>query len=107
MSGDSVSQCAQASIYDDAITAPGPYGVHRDLATRVPTTALREAYTAYCRGHGLRAVTEETFGKACTEMFGPRQRCPAVQGSKSRPWGYDVPGGATWQERLNDYLGIK
>jgi hypothetical protein len=107
MSGDSISQWSQASINDDAITGSGPYAIRRDLGTRIPTTVLREAYTAYCRQHGLRAVAEETFGKACTQMFGPRQRCPAAQGSTSRPWGYDVPDGDRWQERLNGYLGIK
>jgi len=104
MSGDSVAQWAQACINDDW---PGPYMIRHDLAARVQTTTLRDAYTAYCKQHGLRPVTEEAFGKACTEMFGPRQRCPAVQGSKRRPWGYDVPDGDRWQERLNAYLGIK
>jgi len=51
-------------------------------------------------------------------MFGPRQRLIpgeekeqssgleiSVYGS-SRPWGYDVPMGEDWQEKLDERLGI-
>jgi predicted RNA-binding protein with PIN domain len=86
------------------------------------------------------------FGKACTEMFGQRQRLSAatmartqtaadvgepseadaaieqriaalsqarepqtasVTSDRSRPWGYDVPEGDTWQEKIDARLGIK
>ena len=47
-------------------------------------------------------------------MFGPRVRLGSVQalsgvvqGSKRRPWGYDVPDGDTWQEKIDARLGIQ
>src|SRR5262249_23462776 len=59
MSGDSVSQWSQACIDADAIIgAVGSYGGRpsHDLGQRVSTEDLREAYTGYCKQHGLRAV---------------------------------------------------
>jgi hypothetical protein len=113
MSADSVSEWAQACIEADAIIgAKGSYGPRtHDLGTRISTDDLREAYSGYCKQHGLHAVSVETFGKACVEMFGPRQRLKAQQdhfGHKSsrRPWGYDVPDGNTWQGKLDARLGI-
>jgi hypothetical protein len=112
MSGDSVSQWSQACIDADAIIgAVGSYGGRpsHDLGQRVSTEDLREAYTGYCKQHGLRAVNEAVFGKACAEMFGPRQRLAqqTAGSSKRRPWGYDIPDGEKWQEKLDARLGIK
>jgi hypothetical protein len=109
MSGDSIFQWSQACIEaDSVIGGKGSYGFGRwhDLATRIATEDLREAYTGYCKQQGLRAVNEAAFGKACTEMFGPRQRLAQQAGSKRRPWGYDVPDAVTWQEKLDARQGI-
>jgi hypothetical protein len=118
-----------------------------DLGNRVASEALREAYTGYCKQHGLRAVNVEAFGKACTDMFGPRKRLsalsvgpaaqtaedvgasteadealcqrikklkcpraepgPTVPHERRRPWGYDVPDGGKWQEKVDGRLGIR
>ncbi len=45
-------------------------------------------------------------------MFGPRKRLKALQSStsgriKRRPWGYHVPAGTKWQEKVDARLGIK
>jgi hypothetical protein len=108
MSADSLSQWSHACIDADAIigAAKAQYGFEKtyNLGTRVPSKDLRNAYGGYCKQHGLRAVNEEVFGKGCTEMFGRRQRL-SEQGR--RPWGYEVPDGETWQEKLDARLGIK
>jgi len=108
MSGDSIFQWSQACIEADAVIGEkGSYGIGRShyLATRITTEDLREAYTGYCKQQGVRAVNEAAFGKACAEMFGPRQRLPQ-QADMRRPWGYDVPDAVTWQERLDARQGI-
>ena len=75
MSGDSVSQWSQACIEADAIIGDTSYGARQhDLGGRIASKDLREAYTGFCKQHGLRAGNQEVFGKACVEMFGPRQR---------------------------------
>jgi hypothetical protein len=150
MSGDSVSQWSQACIEADAIIGdPRHGGQQHDLGKRIASEDLREAYTGFCKQHGVRAANQEVFGKACVEMFGPRQRLstvalraatqtvedvgapdepdatldlgtaalpeprqpvepgPATVRGKSRPWGYDVPDGDTWQGRIDGRLGIK
>jgi phage/plasmid-associated DNA primase len=111
MSADSPCEWAQACIDADAIIG-GPSGTALDLGRRISTELLREAYTGYCKQHGLYAGSVEAFGKACVEMFGPRQRLKVQQdhfGHKSsrRPWGYDVPDGNTWPGKLDARLGIK
>lgn len=89
---------------------------------------LREAYNGFCKQNGGRALSTEAFGKACADMFGPRKRLsvtredpiiipigatPVEWREKSdalrgrRPWGYDVPIGSTWQEKIDARLGIK
>ena len=78
-----------------------------DLGTRISTEKLREAYAGYCKQQGLRAGNEDTFDKACAEMFGPRKRLARLSGIKSRPWGYDVPDGDTWQQKVDARLGIR
>ena len=45
-------------------------------------------------------------------MFGPRKRLKVFQSSttggiKRRPWGYRVPTGTKWQEKVDARLGIK
>jgi hypothetical protein len=125
MSGDSVSQWSQACINADAIVGgTKSYGGEQtyDLGTRVSSKDLRDAHAGYCKQHGLRAANEEVFGKACTEMFGPRQRLAqsdvpdavrlaqeisGEQRRQRRPWGYDVPDGVTWQEKIDARLGIQ
>ena len=113
MTGDSVCQWSQACIYADAIVGAGrgPYGLEQTfhLGTNVSTEVLKDAYAGYCRQHGQRAANEEVFGKACAEMFGPRKRLKAQSqsGNARRPWGYDVPDGNKWQEKLDARLGIK
>jgi hypothetical protein len=148
MSGDSVSQWSQSCIDADAIIgASHGMSASHDLGNRVASEALREAYTGYCKQHGLRAVNVEAFGKACTDMFGPRKRLsalsvgpaaqtaedvgasteadealcqrikklkcpraepgPTVPHERRRPWGYDVPDGGKWQEKVDGRLGIR
>ncbi len=113
MTGDSVCQWSQACIYADEIVGvgQGPYGLEQTfyLGTSVSTETLKDAYAGYCRQHGQRAANEEVFGKACAEMFGPRKRLKAQGQSANarRPWGYDVPDGNKWQEKLDARLGIK
>jgi phage/plasmid-associated DNA primase len=106
MSGDSVSQWAQACINADAVVGLAN-GATRDLFSAVSAEDLREAYNGFCRQHGQRALGTETFGKACSEMFGPRVRLPVVPAGTRRPWGYHVPTGTDWQEKVDERLGIK
>jgi hypothetical protein len=115
MSGDSVSQWSQACINADAI-AGGQW--MPALGKRISSEELRDSYAYYCRKQGLRPANEEVFGKACTQMFGQRVRLPAreqwshslgknvVDEKSRRPWGYDVPDGDEWQEKLDARLGI-
>jgi phage/plasmid-associated DNA primase len=116
MSSDSVSQWAQACIEADEIVgmALGPHGIQTTLDLGAPhsTKTLHDAYTGYCKQNSLRPKDLETFGKACTDMFGPRGRLRALQtnttgNSKRRPWGYHVPKGNKWQEKVDARLGIK
>ena len=115
MSGDSVSQWSQACIIADAVIGAGrgPYGVEvtHDLGAPISFEALYGAYGGFCKQNSLRALSTEAFGKACADMFGPRKRLRALQSaigsSKRRPWGYPVPKGSKWQERVDARLGIK
>lgn len=150
MSGDSISQWSQACVEADAIIGDTRHWVSQHyLGGRIAAEDLREAYTGFCKQHGLRSANREVFGKACAELFGPRQRlstvaarattqtvddtgapdeadaaldlgaaalpeprqpvepAPATARGKSRPWGYDVPNGDTWQGKIDDRLGIK
>lgn len=107
MSADSISQWARACIEADAIVGKpqGLYPATHDLGTTIPTEALREAYTGFCRQQSLHPAM--SFGTACTEMFGPRKRLNTQPSSKQRPWGYAVPTGNKWQRKLDKRLGIK
>jgi hypothetical protein len=105
MSGDSASQWSQACIIAEAIVG-FDHGLERDLGTLVSSADLQNAYTGFCRRTGLRAVGPETFGVACTKMFGPKARLPAPPGSSKRPWGYHVPTASNWQQEVNKRLGL-
>ena len=107
MSADSISQWAQACIDADAIVGAQAHYVMNELGTRIAKDVLREAYTGFCKQQGMRAVNIDTFSKVCTKMFGSGQKCKAVPGSNKRPWGYDVPDADTWQDRVDEHLGIK
>ena len=115
MSSDSASQWAQACIHADAIIGGGrgPYGTEttHDLGMPISSEALREAYTGFCKQNSLRPLGIDGFGKACADMFGPRKRLKALQdatgNSKRRPWGYHVPKGNKWQEKVDARLGIR
>jgi len=113
MSGDSISQWSQACVEADAVIGAGlgPHGLDSspDLGSAVSFKALWEAYTGFCRQSGLHPTTTDSFGKACAEMFGPRKRLKALQtgNGKRRPWGYQVPNGNKWQEKVDARLGIK
>jgi hypothetical protein len=151
MSGDTVSQWSQACIEADAIVGSAFHGIsqQQDLGQRTAIDELHKAYTGHCNQQRLRPTNVVAFGKACTEMFGPRRRLstvalratiqtaqdagpldeadamldqgtaalleprqpvepdPATPRGKSRPWGYDVPDGDTWQGKIDNRLGIK
>jgi hypothetical protein len=120
MSGDSISQWAQACIEADGIIGDGA-PLQRDLGQWIATKDLQRAYDGYCKQQGSRPANEGVFYRACAEMFGQRKHMPvsanaaAAQtvttpttgGNKSRPWGYDVPDGAKWQDKIDERLGIK
>jgi hypothetical protein len=103
MSADSVCQWAQACVNADELVNENP-GWH--LGTNYESKILRKSHAWYCKQHGLRSVNEEVFGEACTAMFGLRRRFPATNANKLRPWGYDVPEGDAWQEKIDERLGI-
>ena len=106
MSADTVSEWSQACIDADAIVgAPAPAPSY-DLGQPVSSKDLAEAYTGYCKQHGLRAVGGQVFGSACAQMFGPRKKVPAANLNR-RPNGYHVPDGTTWQGKVDVRLGIK
>ena len=108
MSGDSVSQWSQACIIADGVIGAV---VAYNLGAPISAETLREAYNGFCKQNGQRALSTEAFGKACTDMFGPRKRLRALQtatgSGKQRPWGYHVPRGTKWQEKVDARLGIK
>jgi hypothetical protein len=104
MSGDSVSQWSQACIIADAIASD--LGAYLDLGTLISFADLLNAYAGFCKKTGQRPVGPEVFGKACTDMFGPRRRLPAAAGNGKRPWGYNVPTASNWQQEVNKRLGV-
>jgi hypothetical protein len=104
MSGDSISQWSQWCIDADVIRRPaGPYGSTEsdNLGTRVANEHLRDSYIAFCTQQGVRPVDPSTFGKACTHMFGRKQRLVPKEWNERRPPAYDVPTAEAWQERLD------
>jgi hypothetical protein len=106
MSGDSVSQWSQACIVADEI-AVSDRGPHYDLGGLISSRDLLNAYTDFCRKAGQRPMGPEEFGRACTGMFGPRNRLPANPGTNKRPWGYYVPTAWNWQQEVDKRLGVK
>jgi hypothetical protein len=102
MSGDSITQWAQACV--DADELVGETTLH--LNSRISSEYLRQSHAWYCRQQSLRPANKEVFGEACTAMFGRRQRLPAPMKGKPQPWGYDVPTGDAWQEQIEKRLGI-
>jgi hypothetical protein len=104
INGDSISQWAQGCI--DAGVIRGPTGLSDNLGTRVANEHLKESYIAFCKQQRMRPENSDTFGKACTRMFGPKQRLPLKE-SNGRPPAYDVPTAEAWQERLDARLGIQ
>src|SRR5581483_1166892 len=106
MSSDSACQWSQSCIIADA-SAVSDQRPDLDLGTLISYPDLLNAYTGFCKKTGLRAVATETFGKACTDMFGPRRRLPANAGSNKRPYGYHVPMASVWQQAVDKRLGLK
>jgi hypothetical protein len=104
MSGDAISQWCQSCVMADAIIGFDG-GVERDLGALVAFADLQSAYTGFCKRTGQRPIGPEAFGRACTDMFGPRSRLAAGAGSK-RPWGYHVPIASKWQQEVNKRLGL-
>ena len=103
-SGDSISQWSQRCIEADGIHRPaGPLGSTEsdNLGTRVANEHLRDSYIAFCTQQGVRPVDPSTFGKACTHMFGRKQRLVPKEWNERRPPAYDVPTAEAWQERLD------
>ena len=110
MSGDSISQWSQWCIDNDKIRGPkGPDGTAQsnDLGRRVANADLRDSYIAFCKQQGVRPADPSTFGKACTQMFGRKQRLAPKEWNERRPPAYDVPTAEAWQERLDARFGIQ
>jgi hypothetical protein len=110
MSGDTVSQWMQRCIDADIIRRPaGPHGREQTHCpgTRIATQHLFEAYAADCKQWGVRAVNYQEFGRACTQMFGRKQRLAPKEWNERRPPAYDVPTAEAWQERLDARFGIQ
>jgi hypothetical protein len=105
MNGDSISQWAQGCI--DAGVIRGPTGLSGNLGTRVANEHLKESYIAFCKQQGVPPENSDTFGKACTRMFGPKQRLPLKESNGRRPPAYDVPTAEAWQGRLDARFGIQ
>jgi hypothetical protein len=105
MNGDSISQWAQGCI--DAGVIRGPTGLSDNLGTRVANEHLRESYIAFCEQQGEHPANSDTFGKACTRMFGRKQRLPSKEANERRPPAYDVPSAEAWQQRLDARFGIQ
>jgi hypothetical protein len=110
MSGDSISQWSQWCIDVDVIRRPaGSHGSigSDNLGTRVANEHLKESYIAFCKQQGVRPTDPSTFGKACTRMFGRKQRLLLKESNGRRPPAYDVPTAEAWQERLDARFGIQ
>jgi len=108
--GDGITRWSQSCISANAIRRPaGPNGSTEsdDLGTRVANEHLKGSYIAFCKQQGVRPADPSTFGKACTRMFGRKQRLGPKEWNGRRPPAYDVPTAAAWQERLDARLGIQ
>jgi hypothetical protein len=110
MNGDSIARWSQSCISANAIRRPaGPNGGTEsdNLGARIANEHLKESYIAFCKQQGVRPENSDTFGKACTRMFGPKQRLPLKGSNGRRPPAYDVPTAEAWQARLDARIGIK
>jgi len=107
--GDSITRWSQSCINANAIRRPsGPDGTESDkLGTRVATEHLKKSYIAFCEQQVERSADSDTFGKACTRMFGRKQRLPSKELNERRPPAYDVPSAEAWQGRLDARFGIQ
>jgi len=85
----------------------GPYGSTESdsLGTRVANKHLRESYIAFCKQQGVRPANSDTFGKACSRTFGPKQRLSLKGSNERRPTAYDVPTAEEWQKHLDARFG--
>ncbi len=70
MSGDSVTQWAQACIDADFIVgAEWKFKVKAfSLGQAIPSKTIRTAYTGFCREHRISAMNKTNFGKACADV---------------------------------------
>jgi hypothetical protein len=110
MDGDSILRWSRWCIAADVIRRPaGPYGSTEsdNLGKRVANEHLRESYIAFCKQQGVRPANSDTFGKACTRMFGQKQRLPPKESNGRRPAAYDVPTAEAWQAHLDARFGTQ
>ncbi|MCP4304974.1 MAG: hypothetical protein GY788_08905 [bacterium] len=105
MSGDSIDQWARACIDADGLVGlPPGLGFESELGCVIPTEALRESYTGFCRQQALRAAGTAILGRALAEMFGPKKRLPEEPDGR-RPWGYDVLTADVWSAAADKRRG--
>lgn len=105
-SADSITQWAQACIDADQIVGFFPDGVgYYPLGQLLPSNVLYAAYKGHCRQH---PANNAVFGKALTQMFGEPSRQKVAGGSDNsrRPRTYRVPDADSWQQALDQRLGI-
>ena len=102
MSADSIAQWSQACIEADAIVGSSVHLTY-PLGTLYASNFLFEAYKGFCKQN---PATNQAFGRALTQMFGPpsRQNVGTAQGT--RPRTYAVPDADNWQKALDRRLGI-
>ena len=68
---------------------------------RESQTSISGSRTLHFASSRVRPVDPSTFGKACTQMFGRKQRLEPKEWNERRPPAYDVPTAEAWQERLD------
>jgi len=68
---------------------------------RESQTSISGSRTLHFASSRVRPVDPSTFGKACTQMFGRKQRLVPKEWNERRPPAYDVPTAEAWQERLD------
>src|SRR5262252_6402348 len=74
---------------------------------RESQTSISGSRTLHFASSRVRPVDPSTFGKACTQMFGRKQRLVPKEWNERRPPAYDVPTAEAWQERLDARFGIQ
>ena len=82
------------------------------LSAAISVEALRLAIVVFVNKMGCALSAQslsERHAPNCSGMT--RARLPFVQctgsGKGNRPWGYHVPDGDTWQDKVDARLGIK